>query len=218
MNPRTALIAGATGLVGSHVLSLLLESRHYSSVTAVTRKPTGHSHPKLVEIIGDSDHLPDLPVVQDVFCALGTTIAVAGSKAAFRKIDHDYPLAIARQTASAGASQYLLVSSVGADKKSPNFYLHTKGELEEELAALPFRGLHVFRPSFLIGDRTEKRSGERVGIVMARVLKPFLLGSLRKYRAIPAAAVARAMVEAGVRAEYGRHEYSYGAIAPFIRR
>ncbi len=166
---------------------------------------------------GDSDHLPDFPQVDDVFCAVGTTIAKAGSKAAFRKVDHDYPLAIARQAASAGANQYLLVSSVGADKKSPNFYLHTKGELEDELGALPFRGLHVFHPSFLIGDRAEKRPGERAGIVVARVLKPFLLGSLRKYRAVPAEAVARAMVEAGVRAEPGRHEYSYGAIAPFIR-
>jgi uncharacterized protein YbjT (DUF2867 family) len=152
-----------------------------------------------------------------VFCTLGTTIRKAGSQPSFRIVDHDYPLAIARQAAEAGAEQFLVVSSVGANPQSSNFYLHTKGELEDSLAALPFRSLHIFRPSFLLGNRPEKRAGERLGIALAKFLGPLLAGPLTPYRPIAARAVARAMVEAAVRREPGRHIYTYAAIAPFAQ-
>ena len=217
MPTRTAIVAGATGLVGSHVLSLLIESPHYTGVTALVRRRLDREHPKLKQLVVDFDRLPPLPEADDVFCALGTTIKKAGSREAFRRVDYEYPVAIARQAAEAGDAQFLLVSSVGADRHSSNFYLRTKGEVEDAIGALPFRGLHVFRPSFLIGERADSRPGERFGIAAARIVGPLLAGPLRKYRAIPAEAVARAMVESAVRAEAGRHEYTFGAMAPFIR-
>lgn len=213
MPQRTAILAGATGLVGSHLLAQLLDSPQYSRVTAITRRPLGRTHPKLQELTGDAGRIPELPPADDVFCALGTTIRKAGSKAAFRQIDHDYPLALARLSASAGATQFLLVSSVGADRKSGNFYLHTKGELENELQALPFRSLHLFQPSFLVGDRKENRPGERLGIALSKVLSPLLVGALRKYRPVQVNVLARAMVAAATLSEPGRHEYTFDDIA-----
>lgn len=165
----------------------------------------------------DFQSLPAFGTPDDVFCALGTTVRKAGSQQAFREIDYEYPLAIARQAVEAGSRQYLLVSSVEANPRSANFYLRVKGDLEDALGALPFRALHVFQPSFLLGERSERRMGERAGIIAARILSPLLAGPLKKYRAIPADAVARAMVETAIREEPGRHVYTYGAIVPFIR-
>jgi uncharacterized protein YbjT (DUF2867 family) len=216
MAQRTALLAGATGLVGSRVLRLLLESPHYSRVTILTRRWVELDHPRLEQLVVDFQSLPPFGSPDDVFCALGSTIKKAGSQTAFREIDHDYPLAVARQAVEAGAKQFVLVSSVGADRRSGNFYLRVKGELEDALAALPFRSLHVFQPSFLMGERAEARTGERLGIVAAKMLGPLLVGGLRKFRAVPAEAVARAMVESAVRAEPGRHVYTYEGIVPFI--
>ena len=216
MAQRTALLAGATGLVGSRVLRLLLESPHYSRVTILTRRWVELDHPRLEQLVVDFQSLPPFGSPDDVFCALGSTIKKAGSQTAFREIDHDYPLAVARQAVEAGAKQFVLVSSVGADQRSGNFYLRVKGELEDALAALPFRSLHVFQPSFLMGERAEARTGERLGIVAAKMLGPLLVGGLRKFRAVPAEAVARAMVESAVRAEPGRHVYTYEGIVPFI--
>ena len=217
MAERTALIAGATGLVGAHLLELLLKSPHYSEVTVLVRRPLDKRHPKLNQMVTDFETLPQLGAPHDVFCALGTTIKKAGSQAAFRKVDLEYPLSLARQSVEEGSRQFLLVSSVGADIRSSNFYLRTKAELEDALGALPFRSLHVYHPSFLMGQRAEERSGEKIGIVFAKALGPLLIGSLRKYRAIPADALARAMVECAVRIEPGRHEYSYDSFKMFVR-
>jgi len=218
MPPRTALLAGATGLVGSHLLSILKASPHYARVIVLTRKLIQTSDDRVEQRVVDFDNLTPFGPVDDVFCSLGTTIKRAGSQAAFRKVDYDYPLAVARQAIAEGAKQYLLVSSVGANLKSPNFYLRVKGELEDALGAMPFRCLHIYHPSFILGQRPEARSGENLAIVAAKLLKPVLAGPLRKYRAIPAEAVARAMVECAVRSEAGRHEYAYDAMRPFIRQ
>jgi uncharacterized protein YbjT (DUF2867 family) len=207
MPDNTALIAGASGLVGSHLLPLLLES--YDRVLSIGRRKLELTHPRLEQCVVDFEQLPDLGASADVFCALGTTVRKAGSQAATRLVDHDYPLNLARQVAAAGSRQFLLVSSVGADRRSTNFYLRTKGELEDALAALPFRSLHIFHPSFLIGKRAEARPGEKIGIAIATMLAPLLIGGLRKYRAVSAAAVADAMLAAARRAEPGRHFYSY---------
>jgi uncharacterized protein YbjT (DUF2867 family) len=216
MPSRTAIVAGATGLVGSHVLSLLIESPHYLRVTALVRRKLDRKHPKLQQLVVDFDRLPALPDADDVFCALGTTIRSAGSQEAFRRVDYGYPLAIARQAAEAGDAQFLLVSSVGADRHSTNFYLRTKGEVEDAIGALPFRSLHIFRPSFLLGKRAESRPGERMGIVLARLAAPLLAGPLRRYRPIPAEAVARAMVQSAIRAAAGRHEYTFEMMARLV--
>lgn len=129
-----------------------------------------------------------------VFLCLGTTMKKAGSREAFRAVDHDAVLEAARVALAGGARDAFLVSSVGADVQARGFYLRVKGEVEASLSALPFRSLHVFRPSILTGDREESRPAERAAIVLTGLIAPLMLGPLRRYRPIPAAVVARAMV------------------------
>ena len=210
--PKSALIAGGTGLVGSHCLQFLLASPEYASVTALVRRGTGIPHPKLREQIVDFDRLPDLSRCDDAYCALGTTIKQAGSQAAFRRVDLEYPLRLSERVLAAGAKQFLLVSSVGANSSSSNFYLRTKGELEDALRQLSFTALHIFRPSFLVGERKEHRTGERIGMLLAEALKLTMIGGLRKYRSIRAETVARAMVKVASHGSAGVHIYEYDDI------
>jgi uncharacterized protein YbjT (DUF2867 family) len=215
--PDRAVIAGASGLVGQECLRLLLN--RYASVTSLVRKPTGRSHLRLVERRIDFDRIDtiEIPRGAHVYSALGTTIKKAGSEEAFRRVDFDYPKMLAARAAAAGAARFALVSSVGADKSSGNFYLRVKGELEEAIAQMPLDAALFFRPSFLIGDREEKRSGEAAGIVVARALSFALLGPLRKYRAIPAGTVAEAMVGAATDGLGGVHVYHYNEILRLAR-
>ncbi len=194
-NKKTALLAGATGLVGGHLLNALLASEHYEKVIVLARRPLEAKHPKLETVLFDYDQ-PDAAKVKadDVFCCLGTTLKKAGSKAAQYKIDHDYPLEIGKMAKQNGAKQYILVSSIGADAGSSNFYLNTKGTLEQNLQSLGFETFITLRPSFLLGDRSEFRLGEKIGIVLAKITAPLMVGGLRKYRGVEASAVAGAMV------------------------
>ena len=210
--PKFAVIAGSTGLVGSHCLQFLLSSPEYASVRALVRRPTGVSHPKLHEQTVDFDSLANLPHADHVFCALGTTIRKAGSQSEFRRVDLEYPLRLAESVLSAGAQQFVLVSSVGANSKSGNFYLRTKGELEEALRQQLFAGLHIFRPSFLLGMRSENRPGERIGMALAKPLSFVMVGGLRKYRPITAETVGKAMVNAASVGTSGTHVYEYEEI------
>src|ERR1700730_15077283 len=151
----TAFVAGATGLVGSHGLRTLLDRGAYERVSAFTRRPLGQQPPRLVETIVDFDKLEELEPfpMADVFCALGTTIEKAGSQPDFLKVDFEYPRIIAERSAAAGATQFLLVSSVGADPQSSNFYLGVKAQLQKAVTGRSFESVHIFRPSFLIGSR-----------------------------------------------------------------
>lgn len=198
---KTALLIGATGLVGGHLLRQLLESPHYDRVVALTRRPLEMQHPKLVQQIIDFDR-PDLEVIRgnDLFCALGTTLKKAGSKEAQYKIDCQYPYEIGKIARSNGAAQYLLVSSVGADAQSSGFYLKTKGELEEKIRALGFDHFVSARPSFLFGERSEFRLGEKIGIALAKALAPVIP---RRYRGIEAEKVARALIRLANNSEKG---------------
>lgn len=213
-NERTAVLAGATGLVGGHCLQALLRDEAYARVVALVRRPLGEQHARLEQRVVDFEALADdaLAGATDVFCALGTTIRKAGSQEAFRKVDHGYTLAVAERAAKAGAQQFLLVSSVGADPATGNFYLRVKGEAERDASALPFAAVHVFRPSFLLGERGERRTGEAIGIAVARGIQGALFGGLRKYRPVEAAAVAEAMVGAARGGQPGRHIYHYDEI------
>jgi hypothetical protein len=135
--------------------------------------PADRSHsPKLHGKIVDFDHLENLPYSNDVFCALGTTIRKAGSKPEFRRVEFEYPLRLAEHSLATRAQQFVpvscLVSSVGANAQSGNFYLRTKGEVEEALREQPFARLHIFRPSFLLGRRNENRPGERIGMALVK--------------------------------------------------
>ena len=194
---RSALLLGATGLVGSHVLDLLLADPAYLRVVAPVRRPLGRSDSKLgaPEVdFGRLEERPELFRVDDVFCCLGTTIAKAGSQEAFRRVDLEIPAEAARLAAGAGARRFLIVTAMGADPESRIFYNRVKGEVESAVRALPFDCVVVLRPSLLVGERDEPRLGEQVGKVVMGALGPLFVGPLRKYRAIEGSAVARAMV------------------------
>ncbi|MBI1183199.1 NAD(P)H-binding protein [bacterium] len=193
---KIALIVGSTGLVGSHLLSLLLDSPYYSQVVALVRKPTGRSHEKLKENCVDFDKLETaLSAVQahDVFLCLGSTMKKAGSQANFRKVDYDYPLQIAQQMLANGAQQLAVVSALGAKASSKIFYNRVKGELEEELKKLNYEGLFIMQPSLLMGNRPEFRLGERIGQKLMCLADPLMVGAARQFRSINAFDVATAM-------------------------
>lgn len=216
---RTALLAGATGLVGSRLLRVLAEREGYERVLVLLRRPLAFEHPRVLKTVLDFERLPLLEPrpVTDVYCALGTTIRKAGSQEAFRRVDYDYPLALARWAAAMGAERLMLVSSVGADPKSLSFYLKVKGEIEEAVCALPFRAVHCFRPSVLLGPRSEWRPGEMLGKLALRLGRNLLLGRRRIYRAMPADLLAPAMVEAAWRGGEGRLTHHYDEIVALAR-
>jgi len=211
----TALLAGATGLVGSHVLRLLLTDSHWSHVVTVARRTTPQRHEKLEQRIvnlGALESLADLPRVDDVFCCLGTTIKQAGSQEAFRRVDYDYIVGFAGAGLRAGGTQFLLVSAIGADPASRVFYSRVKGDAEAAVRRLPYRGVQLFRPSLLLGERAEFRPGERIAMLLAPVVKLALAGPLRRYRPIRAATVAGAMVRIAQEAPRGPNVFEYDAM------
>lgn len=215
MTSRTALLLGGSGLAGGFCLQALLNDPFYGSVISVARRKLEIApHPKLLEKIQPFETLAslDLPPIDDVFCALGTTIRKAGSQEAFRQIDYQFPLIAANHALKFGAKTFVLVSSVGADATSKNFYLRTKGELEEALRKLPFSSLHILRPSLLLGKRNESRLGESFAIGAARVLQFLCLGPLRKYHPISAMTVGHAMVGAARTERQGTAIYEYNYI------
>jgi len=191
---KTVLIAGPTGLIGKQLLQLLLEDPHYVKVKAISRKPIDIQNSKLENIVLDFDKLADHAAAlkaDDVFCCLGTTIRIAKTKEAFRKVDFEYPLALAQVSKSQGASQYLLVSALGANKNSGIFYNKVKGEIEDAISHVLFRCTHIFRPSLLLGNRTEQRAGEGAATAFFKIFG-FLIPA--KYKAIDSGKVARAML------------------------
>ncbi len=191
LETRSALLVGATGLVGSFLLERLLASPRYARVAVWARRAPARRDPKLsIETI-EFDRLGERRVeAEDVYCCLGTTIRQAGSREAFRRVDFDYPVALARAAARAGAQRLLVVSALGANPRSGVFYNRVKGEMEEAVRAAGVRQTIFFRPSLLAGPRAEFRLGERVGLAVASLLGP-LLGA---YRPIRADAVAAAML------------------------
>ncbi|MBI2813259.1 MAG: NAD(P)H-binding protein [Opitutae bacterium] len=207
----TALIAGASGLVGGELLQQLLRAHEYERVVAVGRRRLDVSHPKLTQVAADFAALEQVAAdlrCTDAFCCLGTTIKAAGStssgragaRAAFRAVDHAAVLAFAWAAQRAGAQRFFVVSALGADAGSRVFYNRVKGETEDALPVLGFSTLAIFRPSLLLGRRAEARLGERVLAAVLWLAEPLLVGRLRKYRAIQAEVVARAMV----RTSFGR--------------
>src|SRR5579863_6461629 len=210
-SPRTAVLAGGSGLVGGFCLDGLLRSRRYVRVVALGRRDVGQPHPKLERRIVDFGNLPPLQPLDglDVYCALGTTIAKAGSQKAFREIDFGYTVALARRAREAGAARFLLVSSVGANARSGNFYLRVKGEVEEAVEAMGFEAVHIFRPSLIFGERAERRVAEKMTIALARPAQFALIGALRRFRPIQASQIAVAMIAAAASGAAGEwiHEY-----------
>ena len=196
MAQRTAVVAGATGLVGREILRALLADPDVKQVHALARRAPPLENPKLVVHLVDFAALPPLPPADELYLALGTTIRDAGSPASFRALDHDANLAVARAALTAGVKRAGLVSAMGADASSRVFYSRVKGELEAALSALPFAGLVIARPSLLTGDREQlgqrRRRGEEFGLALERIAG-FLIPA--NYKPIAAVDVARALLD-----------------------
>jgi|WetSurMetagenome_2_1015567.scaffolds.fasta_scaffold00134_13 uncharacterized protein YbjT (DUF2867 family) len=195
---KTAVLTGASGLVGSELLSQLLSDEDYGKVIVLVRAPLEVRHEKLVEKIIDFEaieaSMEDLKADHG-FCCLGTTIRKAGSQARQYRIDHDYVVDFAKACSAAGVSKFAVVSSSGAKSKTGNFYLRTKGEMEEDLKKLPFEGLYILRPSLLLGRRKEFRFAELIAKGIMKVANPLMAGRLKRFRGIYASKVAEGMIK-----------------------
>lgn len=198
------LLAGSTGLVGSHVLQLALADHRVSAIVAPTRRELP-AHPKLLAPVVDFDALPAQAEwwrADAVICTLGTTMRAAGSEAAFRRVDFDYPLAVSRLARQHGTPAYALNSAIGADAASRFFYNRVKGELEKALADEGFTSLTYVRPGLIGGHRQEFRAGERLSQFVLGLAGPLLP---RRWRLNPAERIARALIEAALRPKPGIH-------------
>lgn len=198
------MLVGATGLVGRHVLSQLLVEDTVARVVAPTRRSLELVHDKLLNPVVDFDALPadaDWWKVDSVVCTLGTTMKQAGSREAFRRVDHDYPLEVARHALGGGALSYALNSAAGADPDSRFFYSRVKGDLERDLEALGYVSLTLVRPGLIDGERGARRSGEHLAGIVLRALGPILP---KRMRVNPAERIAAALVDAALQARPGK--------------
>lgn len=208
--PQTILLAGATGLVGSAVLPLLLADARVGRVVALVRSELLLAQGKLEQWVG-GDLLAALrPVPVDaVICCLGTTIKKAGSQAAFIAVDKTLPLGLARWANAQGVPTFCIISAMGADSHSRIFYSRVKGEVEQELEGIGFNSLALFQPSVLTGPRKEKRTGEGIGSGVLRAVGPLLAGPLANYRVMPHDVLAMALVQAALAPQEGSRRYRY---------
>lgn len=213
MKKKTALIIGASGLVGQSCLQSLLEDSEYSEISVLVRNLLPLQHENLIQVLcKDFDKLEEYSFafqVNDVFCCVGTTIKIAKSKENFKKVDLDIPVKAAFLTAQEKAECFTVISSIGASGKSNNFYLKTKGMMESRVAQFEIPAIHIFRPSLLTGKRKERRFGEKLGGILMKVFNPFLLGNLKNYKAIPAQKVGMALVLAAKQNRVGLKIYHY---------
>ena len=198
---KTAIIAGASGLVGSALLPMLLERGDYEKVISLGRKTLAITHPKLQQLQVDFNDLESLALKpDDVFCCLGTTIKVAKTREKFYEVDHDYPLNLAKATKNQGAEGFYLVSAVSSDEHSRIFYSRVKGKLENDLMALGFNKLGIVRPSMLLGNRQEFRLAEYISKYAMMLLAPIIPA---KYKGVEARTVAKAMLAMAKNSETG---------------
>ena len=195
---KSALIIGSTGLIGSELVNLLLDSNDYTKVITFVKRDSGIKHPKLTQYVIDFDKpetYKDLVVGDDFFCAIGTTIKKAGSQNAFRKVDFEYPKQFAAFALDNKVKQFLIISSLNADAMSGNFYLKTKGEIQDFLKNCAFESVAVLQPSLLLGNRTEFRLGEKVGAFFMKAFSFVFQGNLKKYKPIEGKTVAKALLK-----------------------
>ena len=210
----TATLIGATGLIGNYLLDELLNDPFFNTVRILIRRPLDISHPKLEKKIVDFNDSDSILVALSnsdvVFCSIGTTQRkVKGDKDAYRKIDFDIPVKVARFCKMTGCEKFILVSSVGANSKSKSFYLKLKGEVEDAVESVGLNSVHIMRPSMLLGDRKESRFGESIGKV---IITPFSFLIPSKYKPIQARDVAKAMLAAAKKTEEGFFIYEYREI------
>lgn len=204
---RTALIVGTSGLVGSELMKLLIDSKDYDQIISIGRAILGYSNERVQEIQADFNQLNelDLPHVDDVFCCLGTTIKKAGSQDNFKRVDLDFVISTAQLGLKNGASKMMVISAVGADEKSSFFYNRVKGEMERKIQELQFDSVYIFRPSVLGGNRNEFRFGEKLGTFVMKVFSWLFFGKLTRYKIVPARKVAHSMIVHALKNSSGRH-------------
>lgn len=211
---RTAIVIGATGLVGRHLTEQLLRDRRFELVKIFVRRSTGINNSKLQEHVVDFDN-PDgwkkLVTGDVLYSAMGTTLRQAGSKEAQYKTDYTYQYQVAKVAAANGVPEYVLVSAAGSSPDSSVFYSRIKGELERDVQKLPFETIHIIRPGMLAGEREKVRTGEQLGVGVLNIIS--LIPGLKKLRPIQGGEVARAMLNATFRHVVGIHSYTMGDVA-----
>jgi uncharacterized protein YbjT (DUF2867 family) len=205
-----AVLTGATGLIGSELLNILLDSPDYDQITVVARSSTGIVHPKIKEVIIDFDELDkhaEEITGHAVFCCLGTTRKKTPDMAIYRKIDHDYPVKLAELAALNSVDQYHLVSAIGANSKASNFYTRFKGETEDDVKQSGVNSIFIYQPSLIIGDRKEHRPMEKAFKIISSIIDPLLIGGLKKYRSISAKVIAQAIFNQSIKNNEGIFVY-----------
>jgi uncharacterized protein YbjT (DUF2867 family) len=208
---KIAIITGASGLIGSKLLNILIESREYDTVVSLARKRLQKRHPKLVQEIvnfGEADSYLSFIKGDALFCCLGTTQKQTPNEEDYYKIDHDYPVDLARAALKNGVPEFHFVSAIGADASSSNFYLKTKGEAERDLKEIGLPSLHIYEPSLLTGRKRKRRIGERIATVVMKLINPLLIGGLKKYQSIDGAIVAKAMFNQSLKEKKGVFVYT----------
>jgi uncharacterized protein YbjT (DUF2867 family) len=222
MNELTAVIIGASGLTGNLVVEELIKDTSFKTVRLLVRKPVTKIHPKLQQQIVDfndfNDYERKFGEGDVIFCCIGTTQKkVKGDKVEYEKIDHDIPVNAAKIGIAHHFKKFLIISSVGANENSSNFYLKLKGKTENSLKKFPFESLSIFQPSLLNGNRKENRMGETIAQTLMDILSFLLLGPLQKYKAIGANNVAKAMVYESKKQKKGTHYYQYPEMMDMAR-
>ena len=211
---RTAIVIGATGLVGRHLTEQLLRDRRFELVKIFVRRSTGINNSKLQEHVVDfvnPDGWKKLVTGDVLYSAMGTTLRQAGSKEAQYKTDYTYQYQVAKVAAANGVPEYVLVSAAGSSPDSSVFYSRIKGELERDVQKLPFETIHIIRPGMLAGEREKVRTGEQLGVGVLNIIS--LIPGLKKLRPIQGGEVARAMLNATFRHVVGIHSYTMGDVA-----
>lgn len=199
---KKAVIAGSSGLIGSHLLQILLEQAYYDEVLILVRKKLPLQHHKLKQLVIDFEQPETYKNELNghaLFCCLGSTKKKTPDFTIYHKIDHDYPLLLAQLAKPNGIEQYHLVSSIGADINGVNFYTKTKGETEADVAAVGISAVHIYRPSFLVGNRLESRPMEKFLNGLMKIINPLLFGGWKKYQSIEASTVAMAMYQQSIK-------------------
>ncbi|WP_280771066.1 NAD(P)H-binding protein [Salipaludibacillus daqingensis] len=209
---KKAIVAGATGLVGRHVVKELINSQHYDEIHILTRRKSPfHKHPLVKEHLVQFDDLDEVDDVfkdvDDVFVTLGTTMKQAKTKEAFIKVDYTYPVKLAEKAKENGVDKFLVVTAMGADRDSRFFYNVVKGTLEERLINLELPSLHIFRPSLLIGERYEFRAGEKSAEWLSKPLSYVMKGKFKKYRPVKGSYVSAGMHAVAQKDTSGVHIY-----------
>ncbi|MFN4315167.1 MAG: NAD(P)H-binding protein [Chitinophagaceae bacterium] len=217
MSAAIASIIGATGMIGRELVRQLIDNDHYETIRILVRRPMESPHPKVKVKLVDFSDAESIKLAMDgsevLFCAIGTTQKkVKGDRQAYTKIDFDIPVRAARACREIGCRKIVVITSVGANSKSSNFYLKLKGHVEDAISLEPFASIHFFQPSLLLGKREERRPVEKISMGLMKVFAPLLIGGLRKYRPVTDQQLAAAMIRAALSPSVGVQRHLYDQI------